>query len=109
MKNFLRVLFTPSCWFQGNMYSAEWDRQLKELLKTYRFTEIGEHTAKLGSCVVWIANHPYASFSPYNMDARPKRSTVLLAHERLVRDSFRPSEHEELERIFNLRDDRGAA
>jgi hypothetical protein len=85
----LRVLTTPSCWLQNNSYSRQWDRRLKELMATHRFVRTSRHTAMLGDVLIWIANHPYASFSPYGdreMEIRPSRLTIFRAHDKLMRD-----------------------
>ncbi len=85
-----RVLCTPTCWLQNSTYSAEWDRKLNQLMKGHRFKTLDAHRARLGPVVVWIANHPYASFTPENrhVEIRPRRITILRAYDKLVRDTF---------------------
>jgi hypothetical protein len=85
MKDLLRVLFTPSCWMQNEPYSEQWDIKLNKLMECYSFTDVTKHTAKLGNFNLWIENYPYASFVPYPfINVRPRRITVLKAHDKLV-------------------------
>lgn len=86
MFDFLRVLFTPSCWFQNNGYSKDWDSDLQELMTKHQFTDRGVFTAKLGGFDVWIANHPYASFSPAGCGVRASRITILKAADKLNKE-----------------------
>lgn len=85
------VLKTPSCWLQNNGYSPIWDRKFRELLAEHSFKKTSNYTADLGGICVWVANHPYASFSPYgkdHADVRPSRSTILRAHDKLMSDRW---------------------
>ncbi len=88
IKDFFRVLFTPSCWFQNYEYSEVWDKQLNELMKKEKFKYVFGYSAILGYYTIWIGNHPYASFTmkvgPY--EVRPKRSTILNAMDKLQKD-----------------------
>lgn len=88
IKSWFRVLFTPSCWMQNESYSKEWEEELKELMDKHKFSSIGTHTAKLGEQEIWVANHPYSSFTPYpkHVGVRPSRATILEAHDKLIRD-----------------------
>ena len=49
-----------------------------------------ESTARIGDQVVWIANHPFASFTPYDpkIEVRPKRITILRAGDLLEKDPY---------------------
>lgn len=73
----------PDYWLQNHTYSKAWDRKLNELLDKYDFTNIGSYTAMLGDTAIWISNHPYASFTPYGRDVRPRRKTILRAWRKL--------------------------
>lgn len=85
LKWFLKVLFTPACWVQNYPYSKDWDEKLKRLLEERRFVNVTYYTAEISGHVVWIANHPYASFSLYREPlVRPSRRTILKAMEKLV-------------------------
>jgi len=86
MKTFIKVLTTPSCWIQNASYSKVWDEKLIELLKIGTFEKLSECSAVIGGIEVWIANHPYASFTPTELDVRPSRRTILKAHEKLCGD-----------------------
>lgn len=92
LKEILRVLLTPNCWLQVQPYSAAWDAKLNALMRTHRFTNIGEHTARLGDYEVWISNHPYGSFNPWRHGpkVRPRRATMLAAHDKLLNDAYIP-------------------
>ena len=90
LKTILRILTTPSCWIRNHKTDLIWDMKLNQLLDKYDFADIEEHTARLGDQKVWIKNHPFASFSPYNrpygpLHVLPKRETVFRAHDKLVR------------------------
>lgn len=87
MYYWLKALLTPTCWVQNERYSSAWDAELRRLLKTERFSNIGEYTAEIGGRVLWIENHPYASFTPYKtLKVRPSRATILRAYDRLLSD-----------------------
>ncbi len=90
MKYWLKVLLTPNCWLQLQDYSPVWDAQLRHLLDSgVKFGDVS-HTgcsAKIGKYEVWIENHPYASFTPYQgLKFRPSRATILRAMDHLVKD-----------------------
>lgn len=86
----LKILTTPLCWFRNYPYSKEWDKRLNELLDKNSFTEIGEHTAMLGSVPIWTSNYPYAFAHPYTKakPMLPSRATVFRAYEQLLMDSL---------------------
>jgi hypothetical protein len=87
MYYWLKALFTPGCWIQLGTYSPDWDAELNRLLMEHQVERTGNYTARIGRRVVWIENHPYASFRPNDFDqARPKRATILKAWDRLIRD-----------------------
>lgn len=88
MNDILRVLFTPSCWIQCNLYSKQWDRLLLELMQCHKFKHVGSCYATLGPITLWIANHPCGSFRSKCFSARPKRATILKAYDRLMQDTF---------------------
>ena len=84
---FFRILFTPSIWIRNGKTSFFWDAQLKEAMKKHKFVlKDGYAIASLGELDIWIANHPHASFTPAFADLFPKRSTVLEAHDKLIKD-----------------------
>lgn len=97
MKNFLLFLRTlnPSMWVMIHAYSAEYDAALLALMEKHRFRDLRSHTVMLGEHELWIANHPYASFKPYvgwnGINVRPSRKTILLAHDRMMKDCFSPT------------------
>lgn len=82
----LRVLTTPACWLQNNDYCPEWDEELNRLMRTERFTDVTRYTARIGGHLVWVANHPYASFTMREHEVRPSRATILRAKRKLMAD-----------------------
>lgn len=86
LKYKLKALATPSCWGQINRYSESWDRELRRLMETEKFEQFGSHHAKIGGCLLWTANHPYASFKLLPTDVRPSRATILMAMDKMVED-----------------------
>jgi hypothetical protein len=87
LKEILIVILHPSTWAQEYRYSEVWDTALNHFMETEKFKDIGEHTATIGGVVIWIANHPYASFSTYGkFHVRPKRATILRARKKLMND-----------------------
>ena len=83
LKYFFRVLVTPMCWVQSYPYSARWDAVILKLLQRGNITFNSRYEVLLGDTSVWIENHPYSSFLPYNIDYndrfRPSRMTILYA------------------------------
>lgn len=91
------VLVHPECWFQdeGSAYCPAWEAELAACLELGRPFEPLEvvagwtvpQVARLGAYVVWVANHPYASFRPLPAPpgmitrrlCRPRRATILRA------------------------------
>jgi len=92
LPGWLRVILTIGCWVTVRDYSKAWDTELNDLMKTNRFMEIDAYTATLGGHLIWLENHPYASFHKYSHDftARlqpiPKRITMLRAMDNVKED-----------------------
>lgn len=87
MPSRLDIICRPSYWVQNNSLSIEWDRELTWLLDHgFHFRPIDgkKHEVQLGPYIVWIANHPYASFRFRQL--RPMRRTILRAYRQLVID-----------------------
>lgn len=83
----LKILLNPSYWLMNNPYDREWDRTFNKLMEEYNFTDITNHTAKLGDTIVWVANHPYASFTKFlRQSGRPSRITIYKARKKLLSD-----------------------
>lgn len=95
LREFVMVLVRPSYWVMNYPYSEEWDTELRWLLDSgYTFEDVNEHHARIGDYEVWIANHPYASFTVQG-DIRPSRVTIMRARRvlmagRFERRRFRP-------------------
>lgn len=82
----LRVLCTPNCWIQDYELNLEHDKWLVKSLGTSHFEEGSTHTVMLNGNVLWVANHPYASFT--NIGMRAKRITILRAMDKLNKDKL---------------------
>jgi len=89
----LFIFFHPSYWLMNNPYSREWDHELVRLMNNLKFTEINAYHATIGDKKVWIANHPYASFTfsqninPFEHTvSRPSRWTIYIARKKLQCD-----------------------
>lgn len=88
------VIFHPFYWMQNNKLHNAWDRELSYLLKTDKFTNITAYHAEIGGFKLWIANHPYSSFTveienepPFiHTVARPRRATIHKAYQKLLHD-----------------------
>lgn len=77
-------------------YNEEWDKYLLALLATETFgiSSYGSsHVCQLGSEKIWCANHPYASFVPWNngdvKQIRPSLFTIFLAEEKFIKETGR--------------------
>lgn len=90
MKYWLKVIFTPACWIRNGAYSEAFDAELTRLLDNgATFENYDRFTAQIGHLTLWVENHPYASFTPYDLAmnaVRPSRATILRAHEHFVKD-----------------------
>lgn len=90
--DWLRVLLTPGCWFQTERYSPEWEREILDRLAAgEQFRRDGQYAVTLGDLNIWVANHPYGSFTPGLFSGlpkgmRPRRSTILWLHDRMMSD-----------------------
>lgn len=85
------VLINPRYWLMNNSYSKSWDKELIKLMDEHTFINQTEHTAQLGDKIIWIENHPYASFTDYSnsdltRDYRPSRKTIYKAMQKLKKD-----------------------
>ena len=82
---FLFIILNPFYWHQISRVNPILDLELNILLKNgTKFTNINTHTAQFGPFILWVANHPYASFSNYGRDTGiPKRYTRHLLMKRL--------------------------
>lgn len=81
MKWFL-ISLLPSYWMQLNRYNSTWDKKLNELIDAgVPFKRASPFLATIGGFDVWIANHPYASFTIGLLgdDVRPSRATMAKA------------------------------
>ena len=86
LKYKIKALLTPWCWFQNEQYSEAWDRKLRGLMETHKFIERDTCYAEIGGCLMWTANHPYASFKLLPANVRPSRATILMAMDKMVED-----------------------
>lgn len=91
----LKFIFKPSYWIMNYSYSREWDKTLNQLIDdNYYFDEITGCTASIKGHIVWITNHPYASFRIYcpDIDVRPSRLTIERAHNHLIKSIIKQHE-----------------
>jgi hypothetical protein len=99
MKNKIKYWFKslhPSYWVQVGTYNSEWDKWLNEAMDKDKFVIISEFQASISGVTIWIANHPYGSFTPFSFKTtilpvnspRPKRSTIARAWEKLTNDAL---------------------
>ena len=88
---FCYVLLNPSYWIQHHPYSKSYDKKLNDYLLRYDFENADTpYYAKLGDLTIWIANHPYASYTiRYRNDfIRPSRRTIAKAHKKMVNNKI---------------------
>ena len=88
----LQFISRPKYWFMNYSYNKEWDEKVKSLLKNNRFIKMCSYRAKLGDTILWIENHPYASFctgtpSLTNKEYRPSRLTIHRAKKKLDKEA----------------------
>jgi hypothetical protein len=95
-KDFLiivKLFFNTKYWIMNESYSAKWDKELNSLMNTYDFKKMvyeSDYVVKLGEREIWVANHPYASFTDYSDNrriyGRPSRLTIYKAKQKLEID-----------------------
>lgn len=86
IKNIFFVITNPSYWIMNYPYNKEFDNWLLNAIKTHNFENFTEHSVVIDGKILWIANHPYGSFTPYDMELRPSRRTIYLAHSKYMKD-----------------------
>ena len=57
----LKIFFNPSYWIMNYPYSAEWDKELNDLMGEHDFKKHSDYYSFLGDKKIWVQNHPYAS------------------------------------------------
>jgi len=89
MKNFFFTIFHPSFWVMNHPYSKAWDEQFNILICENKFEKIDNYHARLGNLILWTVNYPHAAFSitsPIELKIRPKRYTIYLAYQKMIKD-----------------------
>lgn len=79
-RDVLTVIFDPNYWLQNYSLCPLWDAELNRLLDSGQIfspSGSGDYSVNLGDYDVWVANHPYASFTVGN--CRPRRLTIVRA------------------------------
>ena len=84
----LQFMFRPRFWMMNDPFSQEWDDKLNQLMDKFE-PKYGKpnsidgqiHTVSFNGNVVWIQNYPYAYATPYPVDIRPSRLTILRLYE----------------------------
>lgn len=92
MKDFfksLQFIFRPKFWLMNDPYDKDWDNEFNRLLDEYTFSNIGDHTSKLGDTEIWVANYPLHQFRKCYIMKRPSRLTILRAKKQFDRDKLR--------------------
>ncbi len=95
IKDIVFTVFHPSYWLMNEPFSESWDEVLNKLLEKYAFEPCCERTVKLNGIRIWVANHPFASMTPYGQTMpsfRPKRRTIARAFRKMQSDIFKPME-----------------
>ena len=88
----LQFIFKPRYWAMNFKYSSKWDKELNVLLDEHTFDESKDNgrTAFLGGTLIWISNHPYASFLPFfgivRGKFRPSRLTIKKAYKKFIKE-----------------------
>jgi hypothetical protein len=57
----LKIFFNPSYCIMIYPYSAEWDKELNDLMGEHDFKKHSDYYSFLGDKKIWVQNHPYAS------------------------------------------------
>lgn len=77
----------PSYWLMCLPYSPSWDAEVRKLAQKHEFSRVGKFTAVLDGIEIWIANYPYACFSPSFKGFRPSRATIFMLRKKLLRET----------------------
>lgn len=78
----LLALLTPSCWTQNYNYDEDLDAWLNRCIDNEMpIRVLSKYNAEVDGVSLWIANHPYASFTTKRngVTVRPSRATILRA------------------------------
>lgn len=92
MKAFNRLVawvnytINPRYWVMDYPYSKELDSEISRMLKNESFEFCDGYTALIGGKEIWVTNHPYASFRPRRLHARPSRKTIYFAMKKLEKE-----------------------
>jgi hypothetical protein len=84
MKNLIRVLLTPSCWFRNYPTCPYVDDLVNSLLDHNQIQAVDRHSAVIGGRTIWISNFPYASGTideGSKCTGMPSRRTVFRLHD----------------------------
>jgi len=107
----IKFIFLPIYWHMNYDYDKKWDDELKYLIENYDFEKyqseltinsqkivlpISEYETTINEKVIWIENHPYASFvertvNKHNLysdiiQKRASRLTIYRAHKKWKKD-----------------------
>ena len=89
------IIIDPKWWHMNDDYDNEWDKELCELMKKYKFTNNSTYYTELNGYKMWIANYPYAVFTKPIHDVngdhhfnlpRPSRLTIMKAERKMKYD-----------------------
>jgi hypothetical protein len=105
----LQFLFRPNYWDMNYSYNETWDTVLNYLLDNHAFViqDGDRHVATLNGLEIWVANHPYASFTPWDSrltqilgrDVRPSRLTLVRAH-KMYQQSIENNQRNQMRKLL---------
>ncbi len=86
----ITIAFNPNYWLMNYKYCDVWDKKLNKLMNENEFVMYDmRYTCELGDSVIWVSNHPYASFIEYNTfnkEVRASRLTIIKANRKFNYD-----------------------
>jgi len=86
--DYIWVLFNPKYWIRLYPYNSQIDKMLLRKMQFYPFVKENKYTVKLDNINLWIANHPYASFTVQigETEYSPARRTVHKLWEKFAKE-----------------------
>jgi hypothetical protein len=105
----LQFLFRPNYWVMNYSYNETWDTVLNHLLDSHDFViqDDDKYVATLNGFEIWVTNHPYASFTPYDSrlkqilrrNVRPSRLTLVRAH-KMYQQSIENNQRNQMRKLI---------
>jgi hypothetical protein len=89
IKDIVFTITHPSYWMMQDSYNKIWDRRLQELAEKNTFTKYDGYHVYLGDTMLWVANHPFAAFTPARrLNIRPSRRTIHKLYKKLLEEEL---------------------